>query len=142
MVDAARETWGDRGSGVGGQPSALLAEDDEELATALAAQLAGMGYRVRVVLDGEAALAALRDHDPAMLVVDIGLPKRDGIAIAQAARRRGATFPIVAMTGWRDAGIHERARAAGCDLVLRKPFTADELQQAIECACAVAAYMD
>src|SRR5579862_1638286 len=142
MVDAVRETWGDRGSSAGSQPSALVAEDDEELATALAEQLKGMGYRVRIALDGEAALTALRGNDPTMLVVDIGLPKRDGIAIAQVARRRGATFPIVAMTGWRDAGIHERARAAGCDLVLRKPFTADELRQAIECACAVAALMD
>jgi CheY-like chemotaxis protein len=97
----------------------------------LAEHLETLGFAVRIARDGEAALAALRTEVPSMLVVDLGLPKHDGIAIAESVRSRGATFPIVAMTGWSDPAVHERARAAGCDLVLRKPFTADELQRAL-----------
>jgi DNA-binding response OmpR family regulator len=141
MADADGD-WSDGSFRVDTGASALIAEDDADLATVLAEQLEDMGYRVRIAFDGEAALVAMRREDPAMLVVDLGLPKHDGISLVLAARRRGATFPIVAMTGWRDPAIHDRARAAGCDLILRKPFTADELQQAVECACAVAAFMD
>jgi len=66
-----------------------------------------------------------------VLLIDLGLPARDGIAVALRTRDRGATFPIIAMTGWTDPALDARAVAAGCDRVLRKPFTVDALRDAI-----------
>ena len=109
----------------------LVAEDDEDLAAAIAEQLDELGYLVQVARDGETALSALRLEAPAMLLIDLGLPARDGIAVAQRTRGHGATFPIIAMTGWTDPTLDARARAAGCDGVLRKPFTVAALRDAI-----------
>jgi DNA-binding response OmpR family regulator len=114
--------------------SVLVLENDPDLAAVLTEALDLMGYAVTVVADREAALDVLHQEDPAVLLVDIGMPMRDGMVLAQITRRwRGAGFPIIAITGWTAPSVHARARAVGCDLILTKPFLLAELRDAIEC---------
>ena len=118
----------------GARASVLVVESDPDLAIVLAEALDLMGYGAHVAADREAALEVLFQQDPSVLLVDIGLQMRDGMTVAQITRRwRGARFPILAITGWTAPNIHASVRAAGCDLILTKPFLLAELRDAIEC---------
>jgi DNA-binding response OmpR family regulator len=118
----------------------LLVEDDADLTMALADVLALKGYDVLSAPDGECAVGLLQHHRPAALVVDLGLPRRDGIEVVRLARDRyGHTVPIIAITGYATSDLQRRAREAGCDLVLQKPFTLAMLWDALERLGAAAA---
>ena len=105
----------------------LLAEDDARLAQLVAAGLRDERYAVDVAADGEAALvqAAVNDYDA--LVLDVGLPRRDGLAVLRELRSRGSRVPVLVLTA-RDA-VRDRVAGldAGADDYLVKPFAFDEL---------------
>ena len=73
--------------------------------------------------DGETALAWLSRCAPDIITVDVGLPGISGLELVQLLRQRASTqnVPIVAITGWASAKDVERAKNAGCDVVLTKP---------------------
>jgi two-component system OmpR family response regulator len=105
----------------------LLAEDDEKLARALARGLRHEGYAVDVAPDGEAALASAAVWAYDAIVLDVMLPRRDGLGVCAALRERGCWAPVVMVTA-RD-GVSDRVRGldAGADDYLPKPFAFDEL---------------
>ena len=85
------------------------------------------GYAVDWVRDGGAAEAALRDHAYDLLLLDLGLPRKDGLTLLQELRRRKSAIPILILTA-RDA-VADRVAGldAGADDYLVKPFDLDEL---------------
>jgi DNA-binding response OmpR family regulator len=105
----------------------LVAEDDSRLAKVLERSLREQGYAVDVCADGDRAvyLAAVNEYDA--LVLDVQLPKRDGLAVSRELRRRGQRVPILMLTA-RD-GIPDRVAGldAGADDYLTKPFALEEL---------------
>jgi two-component system copper resistance phosphate regulon response regulator CusR len=105
----------------------LVVEDDGRLADLLARSLRELGYAVDVVGDGEAALvqAALNQYDG--VILDIQLPRLDGLAVCRELRKRGNPVPILMLTA-RDA-VHDRIAGldAGADDYLTKPFDLQEL---------------
>jgi two-component system copper resistance phosphate regulon response regulator CusR len=105
----------------------LVAEDDARLAKVLERGLREQGYAIDVCADGDRALylAAVNEYDA--LVLDVGLPKRDGLAVSRELRRRGRRVPILMLTA-RD-GVPDRVAGldAGADDYLTKPFALDEL---------------
>ena len=105
----------------------LLIEDDALLASGLQVALRRAHYTVEHVSDGGAALAALRDNDFALAVLDLGLPTMDGTEVLKAVRAAGNGIPILILSA-RDA---MRDRIDGLDLgaddYLVKPFELDEL---------------
>lgn len=105
----------------------LLVEDDELIGDGIAAGLRDDGHAVDWVRDGEAALAAASTHDYAALVLDLGLPKRDGLDVLRRLRAAGNAVPVVILTA--RAAVEERVAGldAGADDYLAKPFSLDEL---------------
>ena len=105
----------------------LLVEDDELLSSGLQVALRQAQYTVEHVGTGEAALSALPHNDFDMMVLDLGLPGIDGIAVLKALRAAGNPIPVLILSA-RDA---TRDRIAGLDLgaddYLIKPFELDEL---------------
>ena len=105
----------------------LLVEDDELLSSGLQVALRQAQYTVEHVGTGEAALSALAHNDFDMMVLDLGLPGIDGIAVLKALRAAGNPIPVLILSA-RDA---TRDRIAGLDLgaddYLIKPFELDEL---------------
>ena len=105
----------------------LIAEDDAKLADMLARSLREAVYAVDVAPDGERALtqAAVTPYDA--LVLDVGLPRRDGLEVSSALRARGVRTPILMLTA-RDA-VDDRVAGldAGADDYLTKPFSVREL---------------
>ena len=104
----------------------LLAEDDAAIAAALKDSLLDGGYAVDHVGDGLSAANALRNESYDLLVLDIGLPRLDGMQVLRQARARGAGLPVMVVTA-RD-GVSERIRALddGADDYLVKPFVLAE----------------
>lgn len=105
----------------------LLAEDDPLLGDGLRAGLRQLGFQVDWVRDGLAAEREARAQDYAALVLDLGLPKLDGMEVLMALRRAGLNLPVLVLTA-RDA-LPERVRGldAGADDYVIKPVDLQEL---------------
>jgi CheY-like chemotaxis protein len=104
--------------------SILVAEDEPEIRANLQRLLRLEGYRVRVVADGRAALAALQEHTPDLLLTDAMMPELDGEALLRMLRAdaRYGKLPVLLLTARADAEDHARALQAGASAVVTKPF--------------------
>ena len=105
----------------------LLAEDDELLGSGLRAGLDQRGFQVDWVRDGVAAERELLGAQHQAAVLDIGLPRQDGLAVLKAVRARGIDTPVLVLTA-RDA-VAQRIEGLnlGADDYVVKPFSAREL---------------
>jgi two-component system response regulator QseB len=106
----------------------LLAEDDAMIGAAVRDRLRGQGFAVDWVRDGRAADAALTGDVYDLLLLDLGLPGREGLAVLKALRGRGSRLPVVILTA-RDA-VDDRVAGldAGADDYVVKPFDLKELE--------------
>ena len=105
----------------------LLIEDDAPLRLTLARQLEADGYRVDLAKDGEEGLFLAREYPVDLLIVDLGLPKLNGLTIVQRLRQEGSTVPVLILTArssWQDKVV---GLEAGADDYLVKPFEYPEL---------------
>jgi two-component system, OmpR family, response regulator MprA len=104
----------------------LVVEDDAEIAGALRRSLRIDGYDVRVAEDGEEALTEAGLFEPDLVVLDLGLPRLDGVEVCRRLRDKG-DVPILMLTA-RD-GVQDRVAGldSGADDYLVKPFERQEL---------------
>ncbi|MFZ2219481.1 MAG: response regulator transcription factor [Rhodoferax sp.] len=105
----------------------LLIEDDAILRLSLKRQLEAEGHRVDLASDGEDGLFQAREYPFDLAIIDLGLPKVNGITVLQTLRAEGRTLPILVLTArssWQDK---VRGLEAGADDYLVKPFEYPEL---------------
>jgi DNA-binding response OmpR family regulator len=102
----------------------LLADDDRDATLSLSTLLKLEGYDVRHVYDGGATLDAVREFEPDIVLVDIGMPKLSGYDVARHIRERyGKAGPVlVALTGWKQASDRILATLAGFNHHVAKPY--------------------
>ena len=105
----------------------LVAEDNALLAKGICTALKSERYRVRHVADGAAALAAIAERRPDVLVLDIMMPKMDGITVCRTIRRTDAHLPILMLTARGLDSQKVEGLSAGADDYLTKPFSIAEL---------------
>jgi two-component system response regulator QseB len=105
----------------------LLVEDDRMIADGVRKALRGDGWAVDWVEDGAAALSAVETQPYDLMLLDLGLPKRDGLDVLRALRTKGRALPVLIVTA-RDA-VSDRVKGldAGADDYLVKPFDLNEL---------------
>ena len=105
----------------------LVVEDDELVAHALTTVLTNHNYAVEVAVDGLAAWDLVQAFDYDLIVLDVVIPKLDGISLCRQIRSKGLSTPILLLTG-RDSS-HEKAIGldAGADDYIVKPFELREL---------------
>ncbi len=105
----------------------LLVEDDAMIGEALRTGLRREGFAVDWVRDGDAADGVLRTEPFDLLLLDLGLPSRDGLQLLESLRARNEVLPVLIITA-RDA-VSDRVQGldAGADDYLVKPFDLDEL---------------
>ena len=105
----------------------LLVEDDDMIAETVVDFMRRAGYAIDHAADGRAADLSLANGVYDLVLLDLGLPKRDGIEVLNTYRRAGGVAPVIIITA-RDA-VDERIRGldAGADDYLMKPFDIDEL---------------
>ena len=105
----------------------LVAEDDRAVRDSLERALRVAGYRVRSAVDGSDALAHIAQERPDVLIVDVMMPKVDGLELCRTLRERGDRTPILILTARREVSDRVAGLDAGADDYLGKPFALEEL---------------
>ncbi|MDQ1545923.1 MAG: two-component system, OmpR family, operon response regulator KdpE [Actinomycetota bacterium] len=104
----------------------LIADDDPQILRALRVTLRARGYEIFTADDGAQALEMAAENHPDLVVLDLGMPKLDGVEVIQGLR--GWTqVPILVVSGRTDAADKVDALDAGADDYVTKPFAIDEL---------------
>ena len=109
------------------QPTLLLADDEAAITENLAPFLQRSGFTVLVAADGEAALAQIEQSQPALVILDVLMPKRDGRAVLRHLRQQGDWTPVILLTQVGEAFERAMALEEGADDYLNKPFDPHEL---------------
>jgi PAS domain S-box-containing protein len=109
----------------------LVADDNRDATLSLAELLRMDGHEVAVAFDGEEALSEFARFEPEVVLLDIGMPKLDGNAVADAIRKSaaGQHTMLVAITGWGQEKDRSQALAAGFDHHLTKPVDPERVFQ-------------
>lgn len=107
----------------------LVIEDDRDTADTMSILLRYHGYEVATAADGPAALALAETLSPEVVLLDLGLPRMDGLEVARRLREQShSTRPlVVAVTGFGGDEDRVRSYKAGIDLHLTKPVSVEEL---------------
>jgi DNA-binding response OmpR family regulator len=105
----------------------LLVEDDRSITSFVEPELERLGFRVRCAYDGPSGLEEARRFRPELVVLDIMLPKLDGVGVLKGLRRGGSEVPVVMLTA-RDTTMDKvHSLDLGADDYVTKPFEMDEL---------------
>src|SRR6185312_7355981 len=107
--------------------SILVVEDSPELVALLDRLLREHGYEVRTAADGDAGLATALYDAPDLVILDVGLPGRDGFEVMRELRRHGFSAPALMLTARGEVADRITGLESGADDYLVKPFDTDEL---------------
>src|SRR6185436_8867073 len=107
-------------------PTVLVVDDERQIATIAADYLTRAGFAVTLAADGASGLELARQKRPDLVVLDLGLPKLDGLEVARALRRE-SDVPIIMLTARVDESDRLRGFEIGADDYLTKPFSPREL---------------
>jgi DNA-binding response OmpR family regulator len=105
----------------------LLVEDDQMIAQGLQTALRQEGYTIDWMRDGDSAAAALRSSSFDAVLLDLGLPARDGLDVLRELRRRGDATPVLILTARDELKDRVAGLDAGADDYIVKPFDLDEV---------------
>ena len=114
------------------KPKVLIVEDDEAMAVALRDGFAFEGYDVRVAPDGAAGLKLAGEHDHDLIILDVMLPKLDGIDVCRRIRRDGSKVPVIMLTARGQEIDKVVGLKTGADDYVTKPFSFLELMARVE----------
>jgi CheY-like chemotaxis protein len=117
-------------------PRVLIVDDNADAALMLQTVLEQLGYSVQVASDGPSALAAVQNGDPAIVLLDIGLPVMDGYEVARRLRATSGTrrLRLIALTGYGQDADRQRSLDAGFDYHLVKPVDLEVLEKLLKSA--------
>ena len=105
----------------------LLVEDDRSIAGFVEPEMEHLGYRVRCAYDGLSGLEQAEEFEPELVVLDIMLPKLDGVGVLKHLREKGSKVPVIMLTA-RDTTLDKvHSLDHGADDYLTKPFDIEEL---------------
>jgi two-component system, OmpR family, response regulator MprA len=109
------------------RPRVLVVDDDPAVRTSLRRSLEFNGYAVALAGDGAEALASIGQSSPDALVIDVMMPRLDGLETTRALRAAGNDLPILVLTARDSVGDRVEGLDAGADDYLTKPFALEEL---------------
>src|SRR5499433_628921 len=112
--------------------SLLVVEDDENISTAISEYFSRAGYNVKTVEDGLNGVKAALDDPPDAVVLDLMLPKMDGLAVCKELREKVGYLPILMLTAKDDVVDKVLGLEMGADDYITKPFSLRELEARIK----------
>jgi two-component system OmpR family response regulator len=107
---------------------ALLVEDDATMALLVKQVLEQEGFAVDAVTTGNDAQTAAFVHEYDAIVLDLGLPDRNGLTVLQSLRREGRSTPVIVLTGSSDSATTVRSLDSGADDYVTKPIVIEEFR--------------
>jgi two-component system, OmpR family, copper resistance phosphate regulon response regulator CusR len=110
----------------------LVAEDEDRIAAFIEKGLGQKGFITTIVSDGEQAIAIAQSQQVDLLLLDLGLPMLDGMAVLKQLRAQGATFPIIVVTARSDESDRRAVLAAGATDFITKPFRFNDLLERVQ----------
>jgi DNA-binding response OmpR family regulator len=118
----------------GSRPLLLIADDDEDILELLSFRLERAGYDVLRARTGDEALELAFGRRPALAVLDVMMPGRDGLEVTRELRSHPATqaIPVILLTARAMATDVAHGMAAGADDYVKKPFDADDLKARVD----------
>jgi len=107
----------------------LVVEDQEDNRQILRDLLGSVGYELTEAWDGEAGVAAAKQHRPDLILMDIQMPLMDGYEATRRIKADPAlkSIPIIVVTSYALSGDEGKARDAGCDAYITKPYSPRQL---------------
>jgi len=114
-------------SGLSGENTIVVVEDDASIADLLCFHLRRDGFRVLLAASGERGLAAIRDHRPDAVILDIGLPGIDGLEVCRQVRAFDDAIPVIFLTARTDEVDRILGLDLGADDYVTKPFSPREM---------------
>ena len=114
-------------------PSIVVAEDDPSIRDLLSQLLVLDGFKVTALSDGSSALDAVMSGHPDLVILDLMMPRMDGLSVLRALRDNEATrtTPVVIVTAKTDDETTWKGWSGGCDYYMTKPFEPDDLISAV-----------
>ena len=112
--------------------SLLVVDDEENLRVMLSAALRHYGFEVMEAVNGREALAAIAEQRPDLVVLDITIPRPDGLEVLRSLRAHDDTTPVLLLSARDDVSDRVRGLSLGADDYLPKPFNLEELIARIE----------
>jgi two-component system alkaline phosphatase synthesis response regulator PhoP len=115
------------------QPIVLIADDNPQILELLEAYLEPLDLRVLTAADGQATVTAVERQRPALILLDIMMPKRSGFEVCRLLKgdARYRDVPIIMVTALNEEGDLERARECGADEYISKPVNKIELLELV-----------
>jgi DNA-binding response OmpR family regulator len=112
----------------------LIADDSRTIVSMVASRLERSGYEVLTTTNGEDALQLVQQRDPALVILDIEMPKLDGYEVTRRLRAEAATsgVPIILLTSHDTEDAQAAGFDAGATEFITKPFSPQELEAAVE----------
>lgn len=110
----------------------LIVDDNDDFRTMLASALRSQGYLTREAADGEEALKTLATTDNDMAIVDLDMPKLNGLALSKKVKDAAPNFPIVMVTGYAQFYSAAEILSVGVDAFLQKPVPMEKLLEVIQ----------
>ncbi len=109
----------------------LVIDDKSFLAEALHDILCSLGHEAAMTTSGAEGLALLADRRFDIVLTDLGMPGMSGWDVAMAVKAGWPELPVILVTGWGDTLGREGIEGTGVDLILTKPYTIEQLTQAL-----------
>src|SRR5688500_9975003 len=110
----------------------LVVQDDPSIGMALEDDLAGEGYSLTLLTDGEAAVERARTGEFDVILLDVMLPKKDGFEVCRELRRDGIRTPIILLTARTQEAEKILGLELGADDYVTKPYSPRELRARIK----------
>jgi len=113
-------------------PRILVVDDDRDIRDMLSFKLAGAGFDVHTEADGETGLAAARELDPDLILLDWMMPRLTGPEVCQRLRADESRVPVILLTAKAQEADVQRGFATGADDYISKPFSPRELVSRVQ----------
>jgi len=111
--------------------SVLVVDDEPDFLSGMRDALRIEGHEVSSASDGDEAIAKVSQRNFDVVLMDLGIPRRNGLEVIRALRGEGVRSKMVLMTGWDSDTARADSRAELCDTVIQKPFKIPELRQVL-----------
>ena len=108
-------------------PHVVLVEDDALVRKLLEKRLLNAGWQVSALRDGRGLLSLVAEQAPDLILIDLGLPHIDGLALVEELRATGIDTPVMVLTAYDLPHLHATVRSTGANELVQKPYDQEEL---------------